>query len=272
MPAYNYRAVDFAGRVARGSKAAANEWELAQNLNRAGFELIEARPKKEAAPKRLPVRFSLRLPQRLEDGMDRDLRRHESEQHRRHHAGCGRDQSGGDLQRRGGAHAAKDRAGTDHGSDERIETNAVECNDSRQRHKADVRCPTRGRPQVAFERQRLGRQRGHLRTRHVAIARDPKSAARRRREACDDHVGAGDADIRGLALQDREGIDERDALQIDAEVDRVLSADDPLPLPGFEIERINVLIFLRRIFRVLNRAIRTLAEPFRVFTDPWMIR
>lgn len=66
MPAYSYRAVDFAGRVARGSKAAANEWELAQNLSHAGLELIEARAKKEVAPKPGTMRLSLRLPRRLE--------------------------------------------------------------------------------------------------------------------------------------------------------------------------------------------------------------
>jgi type IV pilus assembly protein PilC len=66
MPAYNYRAVDFSGRIARGRKAAANEWELAENLHRAGFELIEARAKKEISPKAGFPRLSLRLPQRLD--------------------------------------------------------------------------------------------------------------------------------------------------------------------------------------------------------------
>jgi type IV pilus assembly protein PilC len=50
MPAYRYRAIDFTGRVARGQIAAANEWELAQNLSQSGLELIEARAKREAAP------------------------------------------------------------------------------------------------------------------------------------------------------------------------------------------------------------------------------
>jgi len=65
MPAYNYRAVDFSGRVARGRKAAANEWELAQNLSHAGLELIEARARKEFEPKPTSFRWVRRLDPQL---------------------------------------------------------------------------------------------------------------------------------------------------------------------------------------------------------------
>ncbi|MGE3623060.1 MAG: type II secretion system F family protein [Bdellovibrionales bacterium] len=61
MPAYHYRAVDYSGRIARGSSAAANETELAQNLSRTGLELIEARLKRASgvAPRH---RFARHLP------------------------------------------------------------------------------------------------------------------------------------------------------------------------------------------------------------------
>lgn len=47
MPAYKYRAVNAQGRITRGQIAAANEVELAQQLGANGFELIEARAKRE---------------------------------------------------------------------------------------------------------------------------------------------------------------------------------------------------------------------------------
>jgi type IV pilus assembly protein PilC len=47
MPAYSYRAVHTSGQMTRGQRQAANEWELAQHLNYAGLELVEARIKKE---------------------------------------------------------------------------------------------------------------------------------------------------------------------------------------------------------------------------------
>jgi type IV pilus assembly protein PilC len=49
MPAYNYRAVNPAGRIAQGQIAAANEHELFQRLHEAGLELIAARAKSEHA-------------------------------------------------------------------------------------------------------------------------------------------------------------------------------------------------------------------------------
>ncbi len=52
MPAYSYRAVHSAGHVTRGTVAAANEQELAYYLNNEGFELIEARERKNAAKPR----------------------------------------------------------------------------------------------------------------------------------------------------------------------------------------------------------------------------
>jgi type IV pilus assembly protein PilC len=61
MPAYRYRAVDFTGRIARGSVAAANEWELAQNLHQAGLELIEASAQQASAPRRWQWRAAPRL-------------------------------------------------------------------------------------------------------------------------------------------------------------------------------------------------------------------
>src|SRR5688572_17160691 len=44
-----------------------------------------------------------------------------------------------------------------------------------------------------------------------------------------------------------------------------------LPIVSFEIERVNVLIFFRWIFSVLNGTIRSLFEPFRVFFHIGMI-
>src|SRR6201996_4794734 len=46
----------------------------------------------------------------------------------------------------------------------------------------------------------------------------------------------------------------------------------PLPVAGLEVQWIDVLIFLRRILRILDRTIRALLEPLRVFLDPGMIR
>src|ERR1700761_2968574 len=40
---------------------------------------------------------------------------------------------------------------------------------------------------------------------------------------------------------------------------------------ALKIERVNILILLRRIFRVLHRSVRPLAEPFAMLFDVWMI-
>ncbi len=45
-----------------------------------------------------------------------------------------------------------------------------------------------------------------------------------------------------------------------------------LPVGGLEIQRINILIFLGRILRILNRPIGALLEEFRMLFDPGMIR
>src|SRR5713101_7001511 len=39
-----------------------------------------------------------------------------------------------------------------------------------------------------------------------------------------------------------------------------------------KVDRINILVLFRRVLRVLDRTIRTMAEPIRMFTHPWMIR
>ena len=44
------------------------------------------------------------------------------------------------------------------------------------------------------------------------------------------------------------------------------------PVGCVEFEGINVFVFLRRIFRVLNRSIRPPSEPFRMFFDVGMVR
>ena len=45
-----------------------------------------------------------------------------------------------------------------------------------------------------------------------------------------------------------------------------------LPFFGFEVERINVFIFLGWVFGILDGAIRTQAKPFGVFMDTGMVR
>ena len=44
------------------------------------------------------------------------------------------------------------------------------------------------------------------------------------------------------------------------------------PVGRFKIQRINILIFLGRILRILNRSVRPDHEPVRMFRDPRMIR
>ena len=44
------------------------------------------------------------------------------------------------------------------------------------------------------------------------------------------------------------------------------------PVIGFEVERIDILVLLRRILSVLNRAVRTVLEPLRVFLHVRVIR
>ena len=44
------------------------------------------------------------------------------------------------------------------------------------------------------------------------------------------------------------------------------------PVLRLEVERIDVLIFLGRILRILHGAVRAPAEPLRMFLDVWMIR
>src|SRR4051812_19370564 len=44
-----------------------------------------------------------------------------------------------------------------------------------------------------------------------------------------------------------------------------------LPIFAFEIKGEDVLVFLGRIFRILNGAVRAFSEPFRVFADIGMI-
>ena len=44
------------------------------------------------------------------------------------------------------------------------------------------------------------------------------------------------------------------------------------PVFGLEIQRIDVLILFRRIFRVLDRPVRAFAKPLRMFRDIGMIR
>ena len=45
-----------------------------------------------------------------------------------------------------------------------------------------------------------------------------------------------------------------------------------LPVGALEIERIDVLVFLRRVLRVLDRAVGPMPEPFRMLAHPRMIR
>src|SRR5215475_9310926 len=44
-----------------------------------------------------------------------------------------------------------------------------------------------------------------------------------------------------------------------------------LPIVTAKIERINILVLLRRIFGVLNRSVRSMAKPLRMFFDVGMI-
>src|SRR5437867_10479061 len=44
------------------------------------------------------------------------------------------------------------------------------------------------------------------------------------------------------------------------------------PILGLEIERIDVLVFLRRVLGILDRAVGSMPEPFRMFMHPRMIR
>src|SRR6185295_8698170 len=44
------------------------------------------------------------------------------------------------------------------------------------------------------------------------------------------------------------------------------------PVLALEIERDDVLILLRRILRVFDRAVRPVTEPFGVLAHPWMVR
>src|SRR5207237_4129845 len=46
---------------------------------------------------------------------------------------------------------------------------------------------------------------------------------------------------------------------------------EPHPIVALEVERINILIPLRGILRVLDRAVRPMAEPFRMLANPRMI-
>src|SRR5262249_23818165 len=60
---------------------------------------------------------------------------------------------------------------------------------------------------------------------------------------------------------------------IDPEFDNGLQLlPERFPLLRTELERVNVLIFLRRIFRVLNRSVRTPSKPFRMLPHIWMVR
>ena len=43
------------------------------------------------------------------------------------------------------------------------------------------------------------------------------------------------------------------------------------PLLALEVERDDVLVFLGRILRVLDRAVGPVAEPLGVLADPWMV-
>ena len=45
-----------------------------------------------------------------------------------------------------------------------------------------------------------------------------------------------------------------------------------LPILAFEIERVDVLVFLRRILRILNCAVRPAAKPLRVILYVRMVR
>src|SRR4030095_460973 len=45
-----------------------------------------------------------------------------------------------------------------------------------------------------------------------------------------------------------------------------------LPVAALEVERIDVLVLLGRVLRVLDRPVRPAPEPFGMLTNPWMVR
>src|SRR5262245_14585451 len=60
---------------------------------------------------------------------------------------------------------------------------------------------------------------------------------------------------------------------IDPEFDNALQLfPERFPMRRSEFERVNVLIFLRRVFCVLNRSVRTPSKPFRMLLHIWVIR
>ena len=55
-------------------------------------------------------------------------------------------------------------------------------------------------------------------------------------------------------------------------IDALQLLPEAAPRGALEVDRVDVLVFLRRVLRVLDRAVRPMPEPFRMLAHPGMIR
>src|SRR5262249_8097987 len=95
----------------------------------------------------------------------------------------------------------------------------------------------------------------------------------------EDRLGIACAYLRDQPLPERQRLRVRvvDAEYLDAvpepeEHDVAQRLPQRGPGIGFEVEGVDVLVALGRVFRVLDRSVRTLPEPFGMLVDPWMVR